>query len=173
MRLRSRSAALIAAAAFVVGSGGSGNAGGGTQTGSSAAGDPQGSPAPAVSTDAPFALVAAPSHLKVGERLVLRVTGDRSGDWVGGAQTNIDLKVGETWRTLWWVVSEDFGSAVQPIGKDTEATVRAVGVPLATDVAFRVPTALTPRQYRFCREYTKSGGQTKVYACAFAFVVKD
>jgi len=126
-----------------------------------------------VSTDAPFALVATPSHLKVGERLVLRVTGDRSGDWVGGAQTNIDLKVGETWRTLWWIVDEEFKSVLQPVGSGVEATVPAVAVPLATDVAFRVPAALTPRQYRFCREYTKSGGQTKVYACAFAFVVKD
>jgi hypothetical protein len=61
----------------------------------------------------------------------------------------------------------------QSIGSGTEATVPAVAVPLATDVAFRVPAALTPRQYRFCREYTTSGGQTKAYVCAFAFVVKD
>lgn len=173
MRLGCRSAALIAAAAFVVGSCGSGDAGGGTQIGSSATADPQGRPAPAVTTDAPFALVATPSHLKVGERLVLSVTGDRSGDWVGGAQTNVDLKVGETWRTLWWIANEESGSVVQSIGSGTEATVPAVAVPLATDVAFRVPAALTPRQYRFCREYTTSGGQTKAYVCAFAFVVKD
>ncbi|CAB4729887.1 MAG: hypothetical protein F2934_02210 [Actinobacteria bacterium] len=172
MRLpRTTAAVAVGLAALTASCGASTPSGSSTTT--SPVSDPKGVPARDVSTDAPFALAATPSHLSPGERLVLSVTGDRSGDWVGGAQTNVDLKVGETWRTLWWIANEESGSVMQSIGSGTEATVPAVAVPLATDVAFRVPAALTPRQYRFCREYTTSGGQTKAYVCAFAFVVKD
>ena len=148
--------------------------GGGVPSSASAPGsDPAGVPARAVTVSAPFRLVALPSHLRAGERLVLRATGDTSGGWEGGVDTQVDLQVDNSWRTLWWIVDEEFNSVLQPVGGGAEATVPAKGVDITTDVAFVIPPELSPRQYRFCRLYSRSGGGEDVYVCAFAFVVKD
>jgi len=136
------------------------------------ANDPEGVPAHDVTTDAPFRLVATPSHLHVGDRLVLSATGDTSGDWESGVDTQVDLQVDGSWRTLWWIVDEEFKSVLQPVGGGAEATVPAKGVAITTPVAFVVPAELAPRQYRFCRSY-RNGGSKDSYVCAFAFVVKD
>ena len=172
-------AALLAVAAVTAACGSSGSGSSTTggdaapSTASSSGSDPEGVPARDVTTDAPFRLVALPSHLKVGERLVLRTTGDTSGGWQGGVDTQVDLKVDGAWRTLWWIVDEDFNSVLQPVGGGAEATVPAKGVDITADVAFVIPPELAPRQYRFCRLYSRSAGNADAYVCAFAFVVKD
>lgn len=86
--------------------------------------------------------------------------------------TQVDLQVDGSWRTLWWIVDEEFKSVIQPVGGGAEATVPAKGVAITTPVAFVIPADLAPRQYRFCRYFVKSGGE-EVNVCAFAFVVKD
>lgn len=134
--------------------------------------DPEGVPARGVTTDAPFRLVATPSHVHVGDRLVLSATGDTSGGWESGVDTQVDLQVDGSWRTLWWIVDEEFKSVIQPVGGGAEATVPAKGVAITTPVAFVIPADLAPRQYRFCRYFVKSGGE-EANVCAFAFVVKD
>lgn len=136
------------------------------------ASDPEGVPAREVTAGAPFRLVAAPSHLHVGDRLVLSATGETSGGWESGVDTQVDLQVDGSWRTLWWIVDEEFKSVIQPVGGGAEATVPAKGVAITTPVAFVIPTDLAPRQYRFCRYFVKSGGE-EANVCAFAFVVKD
>lgn len=134
--------------------------------------DPEGVPAHGVTTDVPFRLVATPSHVHVGDRLVLSATGDTSGGWESGVDTQVDLQVDGSWRTLWWIVDEEFKSVIQPVGGGAEATVPAKGVAITTPVAFVIPADLAPRQYRFCRYFVKSGGE-EANVCAFAFVVKD
>ena len=136
------------------------------------ASDPEGVPARGVTTDVPFRLVATPSHVHVGDRLVLNATGDTSGGWESGVDTQVDLQVDGSWRTLWWIVDEEFKSVIQPVGGGAEATVPAKGVAITTPVAFVIPADLAPRQYRFCRYFVKSGGD-EANVCAFAFVVKD
>lgn len=143
-----------------------------SSTTTASARDPEGVPARGVTTDAPFRLVATPSHVHVGDRLVLSATGDTSGGWESGVDTQVDLQVDGSWRTLWWIVDEEFKSVIQPVGGGAEATVPAKGVAITTPVAFVIPADLAPRQYRFCRYFVKSGGE-EANVCAFAFVVKD
>jgi hypothetical protein len=133
--------------------------------------DPVGVPAREVSTDVPFHLVATPSQLKVGDRLVLRAAGDTSAGWQGGVDTNVDLEVGGSWRTLWVIVDEEFKSVIQPIGGGSEATVPATGVAVTSDIAFVIPADLAPRRYRFCRAYHRPDSERRFYVCAFANVV--
>ena len=143
-----------------------------SSTTTASARDPEGVPARGVTTDAPFRLVATPSHVHVGDRLVLSATGETSGGWESGVDTQVDLQVDGSWRTLWWIVDEEFKSVIQPVGGGAEATVPAKGVAITTPVAFVIPADLAPRQYRFCRYFVKSGGE-EANVCAFAFVVKD
>ena len=162
MGLRRIASGLVALALALVG----------TACGSN--GLPKGSVAPTASADAPFGLAITPPQAKHGERVVLSVSGDRSGDWMGGVATHVDLEVDGAWRTLWWITDANFGDQLLPIdtpGVDPE--VLAVGFDLTKDFTFTVQATFKPRRYRVCRAYLGPERRDEKYVCAFLVVTRN
>ena len=116
----------------------------------------------------PFSMLVDPASARAGQELSLTVSSSNLTGWSGGPDVQIEALVDGRWTAGWLLIADD-PKTYRLDGSEPVPTIAAIGFEVGEALRVRLPSEITPGEYRACRTFASDMGDNG-RLCADVFV---